>query len=355
MEEISDYIGVGYYEQGPMRIDRRNGYYVRGLGTGFGYIEQLRVPRIRGGGFEFAVIRKYKRRHEDVDKVLLETFLRGVSTRKVGQVLEILLEDRLSSSTISRIAKSLDEQVRKFQSRRLSDEYVYLILDGIRISVRGAVKGRKRIILVAYGIRKDGIRELIDFRQAHSENENHWEAFLWNLYRRGLEGKNLKLITVDGAKGLHNALSVVYPFIPIQLCWVHKMRNVCKRIPKKYYKQCKLELQQIYLAKNKMQAIRRFKQWRKKWFPLVPKAVHCMEKDLDMLLCFMDCPENHRTKIRTTNPIERAFREIRRRTKPMSVLSNYASCNRIIYALFSYQNTNWKDRPIYAIKNFYTK
>jgi len=204
----------------------------------------------------------------------------------------------------------------------------------------------ERAALVAYGIKSNGERELIDYRQASSESEAQWTGFLNSLFRRGLEGKNLKLITVDGGKGLHKAIENVYPFTPLQLCWVHKLRNVSKYTIKKHRNKCMQEVKKIYLAANKKKAIAKFKSWKKRWIKKVPKAVNCLEKDIDILLNFFSCPERHRIKVRTTNPIERSFREVRRRTKPMSCFTNYASCDRIIYAIFIRQNSIWKSRPI---------
>lgn len=350
--ELSDHLGFGYYEHSPLRVDKRNGYYMRGLGTEMGYLEQIRVPRPRAGGFSFLVIKKYQRRQESVNKLLLDTFLAGVSTRRVGEVTEKILEDKPSSSTISRIAKELDKAAKEFHNKKLSDEYIYLILDGVYMGVKGSLNSKKRPVLVAYGIKPNGERELIDYQQASSESEAQWTGFLNNLYKRGLEGKNLKLITVDGGKGLHRALEIVYPFIPIQLCWVHKLRNVSKYMPKKYREQSMREVKKIYLAHNRRKAVEIFKTWKKNWIKKIPNSVKCLEKDMDHLLNFLNCPENHRVKIRTTNAIERSFREVRRRTRPMSCFTNYASCDRIIYSIFNYQNSKWEGKPI---KNFNKK
>lgn len=350
--ELSKHIGFAYYEHSPLRVDKRNGYYMRGLGTEMGYLEQIRIPRPRGGGFSFLAIKKYKRRQDTVNKLLLNTFLAGVSTRRVGEVLENVLEDKPSSSTISRVTKDLDNEVNKYHAKKLTDAFIYLIVDGVYVGIKGALKSNKRPVLVAYGIKANGERELIDYQQASSESEAQWTAFLNNLFKRGLEGKNLKLITVDGGKGLHKALEIVYPFIPIQLCWVHKLRNVSKRIPKKYRILAMKEVKQIYLADNKKQAVQIFKDWQKKWSNDIPDAVTCLERDIDMLLPFLECPKHHRIKIRTTNAIERCFREVRRRTKPMSCFTNYPSCDRIIFSVFNYQNTKWKGKPI---KNFMEK
>ena len=102
----------------------------------------------------------------------------------------------------------------------------------------------------------------------------------------------------------------------------------------------------IYLAKHRRAAGSAYKDWEKAWIAQYPEAVNCMARDLDELLNFLDCPESHRVKIRTTNAIERAFREVRRRTRTMSCFTNAKSVDRIIYGVFNHLNQSWKGKPL---------
>ena len=163
-----------------------------------------------------------------------EMFLAGVSTRKVEVVVRPLLGASISAQTVSRITRSLDEQVRRYQSQPLPDNYLYLLLDGIVLRVKGAKKVRRRLVLCAYGITTAGRREMVSFRQANSESEAAWEAFLRNLYDRGLTGSRLMMVSTDGCPGLHSALDTVYLYVPRQRCWAHKMRNVAAKLPRKH-------------------------------------------------------------------------------------------------------------------------
>lgn len=144
----------------------------------------------------------------------------------------------ISATTVSNVTKILDIKVKEYQNRPLLDEYQYLVLDAITLRVKQAQGYKKRMVLVAYGIAIFGLRELVSFRQVPVESKAKWIVFLEDLRRRGLEGKNLKLITVDGHKGLLSAVDEVYPFIPVQRSFAHKMRNVVRYLPKKYQKQC---------------------------------------------------------------------------------------------------------------------
>jgi len=188
--------------------------------------------------------------------------------------------------------------------------------------------------------------------QSNGESFDAWEGLLNSLYNRGLKGENLRLITIDGSGGLKSALKVVYPRIPIQRCWAHKLRNVSNYLKKAYQEDCISQARKIYKAKNRHLAIAEFREWKKTWNKKAPKAVHCLEKDLEELLSSFSCPKNHWIKIRTTNVIERSFREVRRRTRVFSCFSNKQSCDRIIYAIFTYLNNKWKEHPIKHFTQF---
>lgn len=280
-------------------------------------------------------------------------FLAGVSTRRVGEVLSCIGGDRISAQTVSRITKSLDREVASYHRRALVDKYVYLFFDGIMLKVKGSLKVQRRPVLTAYGITEDGKREIIDFCQSSSESENQWEAFLSNLYNRGLEGSRCKLIITDVCAGLHRALETVYPYIPRQRCWVHKLRNVSAKLRRKDQKECLAGARLIYLADNRRNAVSAFRNWKEQWSALYPEAINCIEKDLDELLSFMDCPAAHRIKVRTTNAIERAFREVRRRTRTMSCFTNGNSVDRIIYGVISHLNNNWKEKLLIEFTQLY--
>ena len=348
-EEVVVYTGTEWHKKSQERIDYRNGYRYRHFLTKHGWIDDIKVPRLRKTRFRTKVFKNYQRRQAAVDQALRDVFLAGVSTRRVGEALSCLLDASISATTVSNVTKTIDSKVKEYQNRQLLDEYQYLILDGINLKVRQSSGYRKRAVLVAYGITCFGFRELISFRQVGRESKAKWVAFLENLYRRGLEGKNLKLITVDGNKGLLSALDEAYPFIPIQRCWAHKMRNVTGYLPKKYQKQCSSGASFIYNAANKAEAVKQFRLWRSKWQRIDQQAVHCLEKDLDQMFNFFNCPEEHRIKVRTTNVIERSFREVRRRTRTMNCFTNEASCDRIIYCIFNHLNNHWKEHPL---KNF---
>ncbi len=212
--------------------------------------------------------------------------------------------------------------------------------------IRGATEVKRRLVLCAYGITVTGQRRLLDFRLAKSESQAAWEAFLNQLRERGVIGRHLRLVTTDGCPGLHAALDVVYPYVSHQHCWVHKLRNVATKLRRAQQADCLAGVRGIYEASTRREAVRRYWAWVQRWRWQAPKAVASLEQDLDALLAFLACPKAHRKAVRTTNPIERAFREVRRRTRPMTCFTNDASCERIIYAVVSHLNKYWEGRPL---------
>lgn len=327
------------------RTDSCNGFYSRSWTTNLGTIEQLRIPRTRRISITQQVLQPFAASQSAVYEALKGLFLAGVSTRRVGEVVKPFLGHTVSASFVSELTKTLDPHVRAFHERPLEDRYLYLFFDGIVLKGKEALGAKKRVILVAYGIRSDGHKELIDFLIHRSESEDAWNALLENLYRRGLHGAATQLIITDGSKGLHAALETVYPRIPRQRCWVHKLRNVANKLRKAHKQPCLQEAKGIYLAHSKRQAVKRFHRWAARWRRKAPNAVACLEQDLEQLLSFFDCPREHHSKIRTTNAIERIFREVRRRTRPISCFTNDASIDRILYGLFHYFNDRWQSKP----------
>jgi transposase-like protein len=344
-EEMAEYLGVARYEHASERHDYRNGHYVRHLLTEMGDLE-LVVPRSRKGKFPSKLLARYARRCRSVDQVLLACFCLGLSTRKAGAVLAPVLGEKVSASTISRIAVGLDEQVAAYHSRELEDKYPYMFFDGVVLKSKGAAKVQKKILLCAFGITAQGCHEMIDFYPATSESGACWEAFLRDLYRRGLSGQICKLIATDGGTGLHQALQIVYPKALLQRCWAHKNRNVLDKVKKKDQPAVKRALNRISHASNRRQATQAYWQFCSRWKKPYPSAVTCVEKDLDQLLSFFQIKNSELwSRLRTTNLIERAFVEVRRRTRPMGVMAHTQSLQRIVFAVFRQLNNNWAQQP----------
>jgi transposase-like protein len=321
--------------------DRRNGTYSRHLLTELGDIE-LSVPRTRRGS-ALSVVRAYARRAPHIDRMILACFVFGLSTHKVSLALLPVLGRPVSAQTVSRVAKTLDAAVAAFHRRRLKDQYRVLMLDGVVLKRKTGAGALKRPVLVALGITTDGKKEIIDFRLAKAESAAEWEAFLGDLIKRGLTGKGLELICVDGGSGLLAALPTAFPGVPIQRCWAHKIRNVLNKVRKAGHGRVKADLHAIMNADNLTAARSAARRFADRWQASYPDAVACLRNDLDDLLtCFRYKTLEERKAVRTTNAIERRFVEVRRRTRPMDVFFDRTSMERILFAVFIHENYKQK-------------
>ena len=352
--DFESWLAARHYERTLGRRDWRNGTRQRGLLTSVGHLN-LKVPRSRQGDWKPSMFEKYRRVDKQLSAMIREMFVCGVSTRKVGDVLEVLCDERVSASYVSTVVKELDEAVRAYHHRPVDDNFVFLYLDGISVRIKVGLKAKRYMLLVAYGIRADGRREIIGFQKVHSESARCWQTFLDDLKARGLNGRNLQLIIMDGALGLWAAAEAVYPQVEHQLCWVHKLRNLSSYCYKRYRKDCVGEAVQIMTAPSGGVSANRFREWKRRWQKLLPKAVACLERDFDKLIPIFEFPVEIRKMLRTTNVIERSFREVRRRLKVMGYFQNSRSCQRIVYAVFTHLNHKWKRKTenIRIIKNLY--
>src|SRR5262250_2110794 len=337
--------GAPYERRRGKRRDYRNGYYERDFVTRFGTI-RLRIARTREKSFLPAGLKRFQRRAEEVSLLIREAFLRGISTRQVGRVVATITGETVSAQTVSKLTRDLDEAVRQFHQARLSDDYVYLFLDGVSLRVRRPT-GRKQVqMLVAYGIRQDGSRHLLAFLRSQGEGQADWEGLLGDLYRRGLEGRQLQLILTDGCAGLAAAIRTVYPRVRHQRCCVHKMRNILEKVRRRDHDAVKKDAQAIYLADSRAQAEAEFRRFRARWQRRYPAVVKCLGRDLPELLSFFAFPRHLWRKLRTTNVIERCLVEVRRRTRPMVCFVNVESVDRIIYSIFQRFNLEWRTRTL---------
>ena len=349
--ELERVLGAGHYERSPLRSGIRKGFRQRQLGTGVGVIRDLRVPRAAGIHYRPEALEAYHRRDRQVEAAIRELFFQGVSTRNVGRILKLLLDDTVSAGTVSRLTKQLDGEVQAFHCRRLAERYQYLFLDGVVVTTRQGASHGKLILLCATAITHSGRRVFLDFRKAKSEGEAEWRVLLNSLYNRGVRPEDLQLVVTDGGKGLHAALLEVYGDVPRQRCWAHKLRNVAGYLHRVNQEACLKEAKSIYLAETRRQAVKRFWEWAKTWRALEPKAVACLERDLDELLAVFAVPPAHRQRVRTTNVIERFFRDVRRRTRPMGCFQNAASAERVLYFLAARYNEKWEDKPLLDFKS----
>jgi transposase-like protein len=314
-------LGRAAYERAAARRDSRNGVSERDYGTRVGTV-RLRIARTRTRAFLPAGLGRFQRRAPEVALLICEAFVRGLSTRQVGRVVALLTEEPVSAQTVSQLTRDLDRLVRQFHQGPLGGDWRYLFLDGISLRVRRPA-GRQRVqLLIAYGVRADGTRQLLAFSRSPGESQAAWEDVRADLYRRGLHGTSLRLVVTDGCPGLAAALQTVYPRVPHQRCWVQKLRNRLARVRR---------------------------QVRQRWQGAYPQLVRSLERDLPALLAFYQGPRALGKRLRPTNVMERCFVKVRRRTRPMVCFVNVQSVDRILYSIVHRLNLQWAQHPLRAL------
>ncbi|MCB0130589.1 MAG: IS256 family transposase [Caldilineaceae bacterium] len=330
-EEVEAYLQAGRYERTPQRRDRRNGYYSRGLGTGVGQIDELPVPRTRKG-HRTQLFKRYQRRQQELDAAICEMFVSGASMEQVGQVMESLTGQAPSPATVSRTFHSLESEYKVWKERQLSAHYHYAFADGTYFTVIYGDKGHKMPILAVVGINLQGEKEVLGFTTGDRENQHAWNDLLDDLKERGLQQVDLWIS--DGHQATMNAITSRFPNAQRQRCVLHKINNVLGYIPKQQQTVVKPELKAIFYHDSLEKAQQELAAFCVKYESLYPSAVACLQRDIDACLTFYCFPETHWRTIRTNNPIERLFAEVKKRSHKMAAaFRNEDSCLLLFYAV----------------------
>jgi transposase-like protein len=330
-EEIEAFVGASFYEHAPQRRDRRNGYYTRNLGTSMGDIKDLPVPRSRKG-FHTQLFERYRRRQAELDACMLDMFVSGVSTQKVGEVFEELTGMSPSPSTVSRIFHTLNEEFETWKNRRLASHYLYAFADGTYFTVVYNGEGCKMPIIAVLGIDEQGQREVLGFSVGERENRQAWEQLLENLKTRGVQSVDLWI--TDGNRAMLNAIQAKFPASKRQRCIKHKIDNILSYVPEKQREPIRAELKAIFYQTNRQKADELAAAFFLKYEGVYPSAIQSMRNDWEACLTFYDFPQEHWKYIRTTNIIERLFGEVKKRSHKMAAaFRNENSCLLMFYAV----------------------
>ena len=341
--ELTAHVGCRRHERSDSRQGYRNGVYARNLLTTYGWIDGLKVPRLREGSYDSLVFERYRRRQRAVDRVLLEAFLFGHATRKVRRLVKSLFGAEISPQAVSNVVHELDEEVKAFHQRRFKRDYQVVYLDGLWVTLRSPVKVKK-VLLVALGMKPDGSKELLGFHLAANESEACWYGFISDLKHRGLAG--MEVIVSDGAAGLVKSIRSLYPRANHQLCTYHKAMDLADHLfEKRHRRQIIADANRVFGAAHETEARKRLHAFKAKWSGKEPKAVRNFIRGIDACFIYLRYPDPLRTSIKTNNPIERYIEELRRRIIPMRSFNNASSTERIIYGIITYVLNNPMDMP----------
>lgn len=337
--EVCAQIGAGHGERAPgERATQRNGYRERRWDTRAGSLE-LFIPKLRQGSYFPSFLEPRTRAEQALVSVVMESYVNGVSTRKVERLVEQLGIAGMSKSTVSRMCEALDEQVRAFRERPLEGRHPYLWLDAKVEKVRdpdGRV--RRKALVVAYAVHEAGYREVIALDVGATESGAFWREFLRSLVARGLAG--VELVVSDAHEGLKAAIGQVLG-CPWQRCTVHFLREMCGHVHRAQQGMIAAGLRQVFQATSGEEARRVCREVIVRLEPLAPKVAGLLAEAEDDLIAFYAFPPEHWPKLRSTNPLERVNREIGRRSDVIGIFPNDAALLRLAASLLIEQNDDW--------------
>src|SRR5215211_3198448 len=336
--EVAAQIGAGRYERSLERTTQRNGYRARAWDTRVGTLE-LQIPKLRQGSYFPSWLEPRRRAEQAVVSVVAEAYVQGVSTRKVEALVQALGIAGISKSEVSRLAASLDEQVDAFRTRRLDAGYPYVWVDARYEHVREEGRVASMAVVVAYGVRADGVREVLGLDVGLCEEVVFWRECFQGLVARGLRG--VQLVISDAHPGLKRAIAEVFVGAAWQRCRVHFMRNLLARVPKKAQAMVAATARTIFQQPDRTAAQRQLREVCTALEKQFPQAVALLVEAEEEIFTFYDFPVEHRRQVYSTNPLERLNKELKRRSAVVGIFPNRAAVIRLLGALLMEQNDEW--------------
>jgi putative transposase len=336
--DVEGQIGAARHERTGERTNYRNGYRDRTLDTRLGALE-LRIPKLRQGSYFPPFLEPRKTSEKALVAVIQEAWIGGVSTRRVEDLVQAMGLSGISKSTVSKLCQDIDERVNSFLDRPLEGEWPYLWLDATYLKQRQGGRIVSVAAIIAVAANTDGKREIVGLHIGPSEAAAFWSDFLRSLLRRGLRG--VKLVISDAHEGLKAAIQRVFS-ASWQRCRVHWMRNALAYVPKSQQSMIAAALRQAFLQPDRASAARMLRQVADQVRAKCPKLAAFIDETETDVLTYMDFPAQHRTKIHSTNPIERLNKEVKRRADVVGIFPNEASIIRLVGAVLLEQNDEWQ-------------
>jgi putative transposase len=333
--EVSSQIGAAPYERSSSRAAYRNGYRTRTWDTRVGTIE-LKIPKVTAGSYFPSLLEPRRRAEKALHAVVVEAYVKGISTRKVDDLVKALGIDGISRSEVSRICKSLDEEVRGFLSRPIEVECPYLWLDATFHKVREAGRVISVATVVAIGVTATGERTVLGAATGPSEDHQFWTAFLRQLVKRGLGG--VRLVISDAHEGLRQAIAKILHEAAWQRCRVHFMRNLLSTVPKSAQDAVAAIVRMAFSSPDHQSAMAQLHEASAMLSPRFPQAAELLQDAAEDVLAHMHFPREHRRRLHSTNPLERLHKEIKRRTRVVGIFPTRDSLMRLVGTLLAEQD-----------------
>jgi putative transposase len=341
--DVEGVIGAGRHERTLERATYRNGYRDRSLDTRLGSL-QLRIPKLRQGSYFPPFLEPRKTTEKALVAVIQEAWISGVSTRRVDELVQAMGLTGIGKSTVSKLCRDIDERVGAFLDRPLSGEWPYLWLDATYLKQREGGRIVSVAAIIAVAVNTDGKREIVGLHIGPSEAETFWSTFLKSLVRRGLHG--VKLVISDAHEGLKSAIRRVFS-ASWQRCRVHWMRNALSYVPKAQQSMAAAALRQAFMQPDRASASHTLRHVADQLRDKCPKLGAFIDDSETDVLTHMDFPAQHRTRIHSTNSLERLNKEVKRRADVVGIFPNEGSITRLIGAVLLEANDEWQTQHRY--------
>ena len=341
--EVTELTGVPKGERAPdRRLTSRNGYRDRRWDTRVGTID-LAIPRVRDGNYFPSLLEPRRRAERALLAVVQEAYVLGVSTRRVDDLVQSLGITGISKSEVSRICAALDAEVETFRNRPLTDTaYPYVWLDATYLKVREGGRVVSMAALVATGVAMSGERRVPGIELSAGFDEGSaWPSFLRSLVGRGLHA--VRLVISDNHAGLVKAIREQLLGSGWQRCRVHLTRNAQDLVPRSARSMIASAVRSVFEQPDECAAREQFGQVIDSLEPRFPSVARLLLEAESDLLAHFTFPETHRRQIRSTNPLERLNKEIKRRTAVVGIFPNRAAVIRLVGMILAEQDDEWQD------------
>jgi putative transposase len=338
--DVTERLGAGPHERTPERLGQRNGHRGRLFDSRVGALE-LAIPRLRSGSyFPDWLLEPRRRAERALVAVIQEAYVKGVSTRKVDDLVRAMGASGVSKSEVSRLVVELDVDLAAFRERRLDETtYPYLWLDAQYEKVRDGGRIVNAAFLVAIATNERGEREVLGCTVASAESEASWTAFLRSLVARGLAG--VRLVISDAHLGIRAAVGSTLDGAAWQRCRVHLLRDILTHVPRHAAAMVAAFVRTIFAQPDEAAARAQLQAVAERLATSFPKAADVLRAGEDDVLAYLACPREHWTKIWSTNPLERLNRELARRNDVVGIFPNRDALLRLGTALLAEQHDEW--------------